>query len=324
MNYAGTLIIWAEIDGQATRTRGGLNLVPSAYEGRIYQQNGKLLHKIPSPPHCNHGSHAKMVAIQMAGQCYAFPCANCEIIWLFKPGGFIGDSTMTGTWDVAWEAKRGRKDKHSPMDICSGQPGQIIAIMSKGWGSKWVTIFDITQIPFQVVIPKLELGIQPGHICYCNLPGVGETLAMSSTFPTQYKLAMYSLASGKCLWTVGGQDKTAEPVHKEYGDVPEYPSVKVDGACWNPQGVCTDNRGRLYVADDEKANPRILVFSAASGDIIQSLSGPEWLGRPEHLSWCEAYQAHGIAMTTTTLAIHHWKGNDYPYKQLINPYKVEV
>ncbi len=57
--------------------------------------------------------------------------------------------------------------------------------------------------------------------------------------------------SGALLWTVGGT------------------GVKVAGAGWDPRGVCTDNRGHLYVAD--WGNHCVIVLSAASGSVLQVL-----------------------------------------------------
>ncbi len=255
----------------------------AAYEGRRYDQNGKYLQTIPSPQHCDHQRDLKLLEIQVAGRLHiAMPCPECQCIRLWSPDG--------DTWQMAWQVKAGRKEKQSPMDLCQGRRdsrgGQIIATMSKGYGTKYVTVFDIEQIPFKVIIPKMEIGIQPGNMCYSDFPGIGEAVAITSTFPTQYRFCLYSLVTKECLWTIGGQDKTAEP-EDDYGGMPQYPSVIVGGARWSPRGVCTDNRGCLYVADINKSNPRILIFTVARGELLQQLSGPQWLGQPEFLSWSE-------------------------------------
>ncbi len=139
-----------------------------------------------------------------------------------------------------------------PYTMCQGKPGQIIAWNLQGEANS-VSIFDITQIPFRVVVPQMELGTRAWHMCYCELPGVGAALAVTSGLQ-ECKLSMFSLDSGELLWSVGGKDK-------------RWLQVNVAGTEWVPKGVCGDNRGRLYVADYD--NHRIIVLSAASGSVLQ-------------------------------------------------------
>ncbi len=65
---------------------------------------------------------------------------------------------------------------------------------------------------------------------------------------------------GHSSGVLGGQDENRQ-------------SVKVAGAGWEPRGVCSDNRGRLYVADSSEYNKRIIVLSAASGSVLQVVQG---------------------------------------------------
>ncbi len=166
-----------------------------------------------------------------------------------------------GAWTVAWKAThvlgiKKKKGQPRPYSMCQGRQGQIIACNKHGEETS-VTVFDITQVPFKVVVPELDLGMNAGDLCYCDLPGIGGALAVTDGM-YGHKLCMFSLDccapgldSGALLWTVGGA------------------GVKVAGAEWDPRGVCTDNRGHLYVAD--WGNHCVIVLSAASGTVLQVL-----------------------------------------------------
>ena len=141
--------------------------------------------------------------------------------------------------------------------MCHGKPGQIIVI---GCQKTRISIFDITQVPFHLVVPELKLNMRAeyfGYICYFDLPGVGDAIAFTDSMFDR-TLCMYSLDREALLWTIGGLDEGRH-------------LVKVADGYWSPLGVCSDNRGRLYVSDG--FNDRIIVFSAASGSVLQVVQG---------------------------------------------------
>ena len=151
-----------------------------------------------------------------------------------------------------------------PHTMCIGKPGQMIARNMKG-DEKSVVVFDITQIPFRVVVPEIKLGMKAKYLCYLDIPGKGGVLAVSD----QHKLCLFSMDSGDLLWSFECEDEGQE-------------RPEAAGATWEPHGVCTDNRGRLYVAD--KINDRIIVFLAVSGSLMQEIEHES----PKYLCWYES------------------------------------
>ena len=252
---AGEVVVWVGTES-------------NTWEIQWYNQQGKLIHTAPSPPQCGHyGEDLSVLAVELGGkQQVALSCWLCQCIWLA--------SQDTRAWSVAWQAtgEKGseeRKGQPMPRTMCYGKPGQIIAWNMQGeWKS--VSVFDITQIPFRLVVPEMKLGTSAEHLCYCDPPGVGGALAVTD-FISDYKLCMFSLDSGELLWTLGGLDEWGEP-------------LKVAGAHWAPQGVCSDNRGRLYVADF--GDNRIIVLSAASGSVLQEIKH-QHVEDPRYLCWDE-------------------------------------
>ncbi len=220
------------------------------FEAQWYNKQGNLIHTASCPSQREH-KNIRVLAVEVGGkQQIALSCWECQCIWL--------GSRDTEKWSVAWkpsgeEGSEERKGQPKPYTMCQGKPGQIIA---RNWQGESASIFDITQIPFRVVVEELKLWMYAQHLCRCDVPGVGGALTVSDG-RYESKLNMYS---GKLLWSIGGEDKTGQ-------------RVKVAGALWVPRGVCGDNRGRLYVADEKEGNNRIIVLSAASGSVLQVVQG---------------------------------------------------
>ena len=246
---AGEVVVWMETD--------------SYIGAQWYDQQGKLIQTSPPPPQHGHNS-LSVLAVEMDGKqkvVLSYPDSQC--IWL--------GSQDAATWGVAWQAtgeeeSEEREGQPKPYRMCQGKPGQIIAQNVQGEVAS-VSVFDITQIPFHVVVPEMKLRgnmMTAVNMCYCDLPRVGGALAVTDG----YKLCMFSLDSGELLWSVRGRDERGH-------------SVMVAGV-WSPYGVCSDNRGRLYVADYYMGNNRIIVLSAASGSVLQVVQGK---GHWEGHSW---------------------------------------
>ncbi len=229
---AGEVVVWVETC-----------IHTETLEARWYDKQGKLIHTLPQSPQCNSYCKSNILA---GSQYVTLACSDCQCIWL-------GSSSEKG-WSVAWQAtgKEGsdeREGQPRPGAMCQGKPGQIIAVNRQGDGES-VSVFDITHIPFRLVVPEIKLGIRGKHLCYCELPEVGGALAVTQG----NELFMLSLDSGALLWSVGGKDSVA-------------------GTEWWPKGVCTDNRGRLYVPDITYYSQRIIVLSAATGSVLQIVQG---------------------------------------------------
>ncbi len=255
VNAAGEVVVWVFTKSLT-------------YEARWYDQQGKLIHTLPRPPQCGH-EHLRVLSVEVGGkQQVALSCFECQCIWL--------GSLETGAWSVAWQATRkegngeGIDRQPIPDKMCQGKAGQVIVWNTQGEG-KSVSVFDITQIPSRVVVPEIKLGMRAEYLCYCELPGVGGALAVTDAL-WGYKLSMFSMDSGSLLWSVGGEDESGQ-------------QVKVVGAEWEPRGVCCDNKGRLYVADWKWGNNRIIVFSVASGSVLQVVQGRgHWAEDPQALN----------------------------------------
>ena len=250
---AGEVVVWAW-------TQSGTQEVQAQW----YDQQGKLIHTLPRPPQSEH-SDLKLLTVNVGGkQQVALSCRESQCIWL--------GSRDAGDWSVAWQAtgKEGSGEiegQPKPYSLCKGKPGQIIVCNMQG-DENSVVAFDIMKIPFQVdlVVPEIKLGMEARSFCYCELPGVGGALAVTDGY-SGYKLCLFSLLSGAILWGVGGQQ------------------VKVAGAKWEPRGVYSDNRGRLYVADGKYGSSRIIVLSAASGSVLQVVKGRgHWADDPQALN----------------------------------------
>ncbi len=263
LTAAGEVVVWVKKQSDT-------------YEARWYDQQGKLIHTLPPPPECRHELH-RVLAVEVGGkQQVALSCYKCQCIWLgSRDSGAVGKllKKLTGAWIVAWQASgeegsEEREGQPKPGTMCQGKPGQIVAANWREEES--VSVFDITQIPFRVEVPEMKLGMKAEYLCYCDLPGVGGALAVSNGC-FGYKVCMFSLDSGKLLWGVGGRDERGQ-------------RVKVAGAEWYPQRVCSDSRGRLYVANWDKH--KIIVLSAASGSVIQEIKHPH-LEHPRYLCWHE-------------------------------------
>ncbi len=285
---------------------------------RWYNLQGKRQHRLSSPNRdgCRHGpggcaTDHNILAVTLAGeQQLALSCDKCQCIWLKSPGkGTFGKllRKVTGEWFVAWQAlgeeySEDRELQPKPSMLCQGKPGQIIAVNGSPWIS--VSVFDSTRIPFGVVQPKLVLDIEARNLCYCEVPGVGDALAVTD-HNDGGKLGMFSLESGKLLWSVGGPDKT-KPIVERFGQkaYTTYPPLKVGGTEWTPTGVCCDNRGRLYVADQTEGNPRIIVFTADKGVILQKFKH-FGLGIPRYLCWNDATKS--IIVGTLQGSISYYK-----------------
>ena len=267
-----------------TVTAGGEVVIWTRTRAEWYSKQGKLIQTLPLPSGCRNDFYLGILAVEVGGkQGIALCSSRYQCIWLGSP------EAEAGGWGIAWQAtgEEGSKERVTqpkPYRMCRGKPGQIIAL--NGWQGEeqTVSIFDITQVPFEVVIQEIKLRMNAEYLCYVDFPGRGSGLAVTNAYD---ELCMFSLPSGAPLWSVGGRQLMKVPVVKPDTSGPgndpflesggreeervEY--TKVAGAEWLPNGVCSDNRGRLYVADGEHVNHRIVVFSAFTGSVLQVVQG---------------------------------------------------
>ena len=193
---AGEVVMWVQTQSDT-------------HEARWYDQQGKLLHTAPRPPQCGHYA-LSVLAVEVGGkQQVALSCDECQCIWL----GSLGTQAWSVAWQATGEGSEGRKGQPQPCTMCQGKPGQIIAWNCQG-DKKSVSVFDITLIPFRVVVPEMKLGMVARNLCYCELPGVGGAVAVTDWYP-EYKLSMFSLDSGALLWSVGGYERREQVARTE-------------------------------------------------------------------------------------------------------------
>ncbi len=262
-----------------------------------FTKKGTIKHKIlmPSTCKCKTIDCINIVCASILGKkSLVVSCYKCQCIWYLE--------VETKNWSIAWKASRKRAisngaegQKHPtpvPRRMCLGKPGQIIAvngIASEGPYADSVSMLDITQIPFKVVVPLLKLTLLPHYLCYCNIPLIGEAIAVTQWYGGGAwggKLCMYNLNNGTLLWDVGGKDETGHP-------------VEVKGAKWWPGGICSNGTDCVFLAD--AASNRILVFDAADGEVIQVI---EHNHVPWDISWDQ---------TTQGLVIWNTHGKEYRY-----------
>ncbi len=255
---AGEVIVYTQRWPKSLNLRG---------EVRWYNIEGLLLRTALMPAQCDVMHNRYVLAVRVCGvEQVALSCWGCKCIYL-------GSWDHMNFWGQAYPATEPlgnemREGQPRPYTMCRGKPGQIIV---ENYEEESLSIFDITQIPFNRIVSEIKIGMWAVHFCYCNLPMAGDTLAVTDGIVAK-KLCMFSLHSGDPLWSVGRDEKGRR--------------AKVAGAEWEPRGVCTDNRGKLYVADCKQYSNRIIVFSAASGDILQVMQGrghldsSQWVAEP--------------------------------------------
>ncbi len=291
MGDSGELLVWV-------KTQSNNELRAQAYD-----QGGELQYALLCPSKCKHHGRPNIKVVDQTlaevtidGESQiALSCWECQRIYLW--------SRHTDKWSVAWKPLTkwlGIKKvdgQPTPATMIKGKPGQLIAGNGEFMGGmikvnknlglkeeKTVGIFDTTQVPFRLAVQQIKPDLNHPMItmslhdmCYCDLPGVGGAIAIVGSGGL---LSMHSLENGKLLWTVGDRDARRG-----------WEKSKVAGTKWSPVGVCSDNRGRLYVADSgrdygEDSGPgkaaRIVVFSAASGSLLQVVLGNgQWEGSQE-------------------------------------------
>ncbi len=135
----------------------------------------------------------------------------------------------------------------------------------------------ILQVPFRLVVLQMKLGMDARYLCYCDLPGIGGTLVATET----NKLSMFIMESEELMLEVG---------------------VKEVGSPWEPKAVCSDDRGRLYVADHD--NNRIIVLAAASGSILQEFKH-EQLEKPQDICWHEGSKSIIVGTKDRKISVFH-------------------
>ncbi len=162
--------------------------------------------------------------------------------------------------------------------MCHGKPGQIFAV--NDWYRESACVFDITQIPFRVIHFAIMFGITADCMCYYGMPSMSYT--WESPEPFRYtphpKGGLAVADKNQVRW---GPDITKTQSTR---------SVQLVG---QPSGICSDNRGHLFVAIDFMGDStlpipssRILVFAADTGELLQEIEYDRVI-LIRNIFWCE-------------------------------------
>ncbi len=251
-----------------------------AYKLKAYDKWGMDVATIPRPTGCNHFGHylSTLALTANTNQCVAMSCTACQCIWLWPT-----ENGMTKKkWQIGWIAggSMEKQKQPKPWKMCLAEPGTLVTI--NGYTGRSVAVFDITSIPFRVKKEEVVLDVNAWGISYCSIPGIGGALAVISGGALQhpqYTLSMYKMKNGEVLWSKGGRKHDTDKITGE--------SVEVEGAPWEPWGLCTDqSKGLIYIGESYKYH-RILVFAAADGDILQIIKSPDIEEKIREVLWWE-------------------------------------
>ncbi len=205
-------------------------------------------------------------------QYLAASCFMCKSIRLSK---VINEPRENGAWITAYR----HNERHQPSfyRMCQGPIDTLLALGSTGprmgrnvhalfvldCSSTTFTIKDIIHFESESVgcITYLEAGYQGGLIIFASVP-----------------LPVPEVR--KVIFAISLRDK--QPVWRLQDEVM--------GKTILPCGMCTDNIGRLYVAD--RQNGKVLVIDGSKGHVLQVIELPE-LGIIVDVAWCNT-QPHLI------------------------------
>ncbi len=228
-----------------------------------YSRDGELL-QTWQPPRCRHApapggdSYNSFKTLSIQGVLYlAEACSRCQSIEVHKTSY---DATEGDTWINACTVADG--EQHSFGHICDGKSpaDTVLALSPRGYNACAVVVFDCSSTTFTVrdIIPNDNMRVRFFTFLECGYPG---GLIISSDWK-QNLICATSLADKQLIWRLHGE---------------------VMGKSINPNGMCTDDRGRLYVADGK--NGRILVSDGSTGHILQVIQLSE-LGGILDVTWC--------------------------------------
>ena len=287
----GDFMIWGQSNGQSRSE-------PDKDELWWFSKDGTVKDRLPMPSDCVcfKEDYVDMICISISGKQYVvLSCFNCQCIWHFSL------ESVEREWGVAWKAsrKRGRsgsqeaKNKPRPGKMCQGKQGQIIALNGTSWDPEGVTsisVFDVTEIPFKVAVPHLSIALRAYYLCYCNIPQVGEAIAVTEWYEGGGgQLCLHRLNDGKLLWSRGGRDEAGTP-------------MEVAGDTWWAGGVCSNGRDRVLLADAD--SNRVIVFNAGNGEVTQVIKH-ETLQYPWDICWDQVSSGFIV-----------WHGHRYLYSEL--------
>ena len=252
-----------------------------------------MKHSIQQPNDCRHqGLASGILSVDRSDEeQIVLSCSECQMIWLWAPG--------TPTWSVAWRAREigknlfckimyglhklrlldRREEKLRPWRMCRGVPGQIIAV--NGISGESVTVFDVTQIPFRVMMPEIKLNMTvksmcfiPDHDIHVLLWGCIRFLAVTDT--SQLVLLrsredhVYSLNSMHEMEVSGCKDICSTTKGHIFVIAHSGPVYAID------------NHGVAHIKPDDG----ILVFSGKKGELLQEMKHDE-MDWPDNVFWCD-------------------------------------
>ncbi len=243
-----------------------------------YSGDGELL-QTWQPPRCRHapapdhiGSYNSFRTLSIQGALYlAEACFRCQSIDVHKTSS---DATEGDAWINAFTVADG--ELHSFSYICAGKSpaDTVLAVSPRGHDACEVIVYDCSSTTFTVkdIIPIDNMRVKFFTFLESGYPG---GLIICSDW-NQNLICATSLADKQLIWRLHGE---------------------VMGKSIRPNGMCTNDRGRLYVADG--SNGRILVSDGSTGHLLQVIELSD-LGCIVHVAWCN---------TQPNLIVRHRLGN---------------
>ena len=242
-----------------------------------YSRDGELL-QTWQPPRCRHAtasvgrSYNSFQTLSIQGALYlAMACSRCQIIEVHKTSS---NTPEDDAWINACTVADG--EQHSSIYICAGKSpaDTVLAVSYLGQNACAVIVFDCSSTTFTVkdIISINNMIVRSVTFLESGYPG---GLIIGSDW-YQNMICATSLADKQLIWRL---------------------HVEVMGKSISPGGMCTDDRGRLYVADG--INGRILVSDGSTGHILQVIELSD-LGCIWQVAWCN---------TQPNLIVTHRLGN---------------
>ncbi len=214
----------------------------------IYDKDGHILESYPSPHNCNDQRY-KSQQDDQSGEILAISfnnkksiAASCELCGIF----FL--TRETGNTISSCDLSKMRQ-KFLPGPMCQKSENTFISLATN---EHKINIFDCStqnsiKVTEEISMPDNVDTNKVGFLCYDSDVIPGGLLIV--TYNDIHYISATSIDTKKLHWRVKGEiaEKLCQP--------------------W---GVCTDNKGRIYVADGY--NGRVIVLRARDGKVLQILN----------------------------------------------------
>ena len=135
---------------------------------------------------------------------------------------------------------------------------QLLAIDPPQRSVQDVIMFNTGTTQFSLK-KTINVGMQTKYMCYDRF-NLASGVIYTTDSDRGYRVHATNVESGELLWSLGGRDNQGN-------------RVPVAGTEWQPDGICTDHHGHLYIADSgatTRCVPRIVIVSVTDGEVLQT------------------------------------------------------